>query len=164
MAECALPMDSVSPLTTSRDARSVPASTDPRGLRHSARSFLAYSSSIAARAVQRYQKLSTAIRIKEKKTYCCRKPLTHRMSLWHCACAQTGAQHPRHLCPRSYWQLDEEQWSVCCFLLDHIKKGKKETHKIERRLVPLLLFQAFSAVSAGLTSSVSQRQLNLWLN
>lgn len=51
MAECALAIDSVSPRTTSKETRRVPVSQDPSGLRQRARSFRAYSSSIAARAV-----------------------------------------------------------------------------------------------------------------
>ena len=51
IAECAFPIDSVSPRTTSSDARSVPASQEPSDLRHRERSFREYSSSIAARAV-----------------------------------------------------------------------------------------------------------------
>ena len=45
-------MDSVSVRTTSSDSRSVPDSPDPRDFRHNASNFLAYSSSIAARAAK----------------------------------------------------------------------------------------------------------------
>lgn len=47
---CDLPICSTSPLTTSREARSVPASSEPNGFRESANSLRAYSSSIAERA------------------------------------------------------------------------------------------------------------------
>lgn len=61
-------MASVSARTTSRDSRSVPDSPDPSDFRDSARSFLAYSSSIAARAVHGGQNDSFSTSDRRKHT------------------------------------------------------------------------------------------------
>ena len=113
IAWCDFPIASTSPRMTSREARRVPVSDEPNGLRHNPNSFRAYSSSIAARP-----RIISAGHIHvesgPKRSYYCRMLSIRRRCSSHSACAPRVAE-PQHLpFPRSCSRLLMLAYAILC--------------------------------------------------
>lgn len=105
MLWCCLAIASTSPRTVSSDVLSDPDSWDPSAFRVKLRSFLAYSSSMEARAVNLMSVLLALLIGYPEETNRHRKTVVRRMSASLRAFVLVEGQLRHRLCPKNCWQL-----------------------------------------------------------